>query len=162
MSSFRTGFKYSLCSFDICLCALPSNVIGSTVYPITYLRLSDLDSVLAISISSAIFSTAVVANVRDFWKLENHLSTPLGKGRILLFLATVSFSIWTFKTTQLLGTFSPSVILLTTAGFLASSAQYLCATSAYRPDMVGPTSSSLIFSSLISSKILTFSLPSLF
>ena len=126
MSSFRTCFKRSFRSFYICLCALPSNVIDSTVYPISCLRWSDLDSALAVSISSAIFSTTVVANVRGFWILDNRLSVLLWKGRILLFLATASFSKGTLKTVQLLGTFSPSIILLTTAGFLASSAQYLC------------------------------------
>ena len=67
ISSIRTGFKRSFCSFDICLCTLPSNVIESILYPITCLRSSDLDSVLVVSISSVFFSTAVVTNVRDFW-----------------------------------------------------------------------------------------------
>ena len=145
MSSFRTGFKRSFRSFDIYLCALQSNAIESTVYPITCLRSSDLDSVLTSSISSAIFSTAVVANVRDFWVSENHLSALLWKGRILLFLATASFNTGTLKTAQLLWTFSPSIILLMTAAFLASSAQYLFVTSANWLDMAGPIYSSLIF-----------------
>ena len=102
-----SGFKHSFHSFDICLSALLSNVIESTVYPIACLKSSDLDSVLAVSILSDIFGTAVIATVRDFWMSDNHLSAVLWKGRILLFLATASFSTGSLKTVQLLGTATP-------------------------------------------------------
>ena len=59
---------------------------------------------------------------------------------------------------QLFGTFNPSGILLTTAGFLASSAQYFSATSTNWSDMAGSNSSSLILSLLFSSNTLTFAL----
>ena len=127
MSSFKTSFKRSLRSTDICLCALPIKVTESTVWSKTFPKLGGFLSFSASISSCAILRMADVAKINPSWISYNLVSALSWNGITFLFFATDSFNIGTRIPLQFAGIFKPSGILFTTTEFLDSSDQYFIA-----------------------------------
>ena len=67
VTPFKAGFKCALRSSDVCFCALHIKVTESTVWSITFLRLSGLFLLCASISSSPISITDDVTKTNPFW-----------------------------------------------------------------------------------------------